>query len=108
MAVFAPMPSASERIAAALKPGFIRNIRSACRTSPSSPSRNAKVFIFSLDGYSIHTPEGLDGEEIESVCELKGLTLRRTHAEFVYYTLPDQRRSSRKGEKQFLILENQG
>jgi hypothetical protein len=65
-------------------------------------------FIFSLDGYSIHTPEGLDGEEIESVCELKGLTLRRTHAEFVWYTFPDQRHSSRKGEKQFLIFENQG
>ena len=63
-------------------------------------------FIFSLDGYSIHTPEGLDGEEIESVCELKGLTLRRTHAEFVWYTLPDQRHSSRKGEKQFLILDD--
>src|SRR5262249_13543364 len=66
------------------------------------------IVIFSLDGYSIHTPEGLDGEEIESVCESKGLTLRPTHAEFVWYTLPDQRRSSRKGEKQFLILENQG
>src|SRR5262249_14829312 len=67
-----------------------------------------RVFIFSLDGYSIHTTEGLDGEEIESVCELKGLTLRPTHAEFVCYTLPDQRRSSRKVEKQFLILEDQG
>ena len=61
----------------------------------------AWAFIFSLDGYSIHTPEGLDGEEIESVCELKGLTLRPTHTEFVCHTLPDHRRSSRKGEKQF-------
>src|SRR5262245_62214725 len=45
MAVLAPMPSASERIAVALKPGFIRIIRNACRTSRSSPSRNANVFI---------------------------------------------------------------
>ena len=32
-----------------------------------------------LDGCSIHNRFGLDGEEIETVCELRGLALRRTY-----------------------------
>jgi len=37
------------------------------------------TFTFPLDGCSIHNRFGLDGEEIETGCELKGLALRRTY-----------------------------
>jgi hypothetical protein len=63
-------------------------------------------FIFSPRWILYPKPIGLDGEEIETVCELKGLALRFVRGELFWYIAPDQRHSSRKGEKQFLIFEN--
>src|SRR5215475_13016064 len=71
--------------------------------SANSPKSNmdidSLVFIFFT---SMDTPSkaiGLDGEEIETVCELKGLSLRRAYGCLLWYIAPGQRHSPRKRER---------